>query len=141
MASPMWTSSKLSMGKRASVSQAAIQGKSSQSRQALSSGKIAGESSSESFRMTVWGHASIQSPHFVHRSRNSWSVTAPGGRNHQVFTAGRDASSFLIVGASRCFTNSWTVAPMETNECRIKDLRPKAGSPSDVLCWSDLSIV
>ena len=68
----------------APVSQAVMHGKSSQSRHGEIAGSMIGVSAaarirSEAFVMAPGSHASKQSPHRVHASRNSDSASAPGG--------------------------------------------------------------
>lgn len=68
----------------APVSQAVMHGKSSQSRHGEIAGSMIGVSAaarirSEAFVMAPGSHASMQSPHRVHASRNSDSASAPGG--------------------------------------------------------------
>src|SRR5207249_9830804 len=75
-----------------------------------------------SFLILPYGHAGIQSPHFVHRSTNNSSSTAPGGRSQSVLCL---TSASCCAGAAvsfSCSQYSWTALPIDQT-ARLKNWR------------------
>lgn len=113
-----------STGSRAPVWQAAIHGKSSHKRQGDWSANKTGVASCPWATIAPGGQSLIQSPHRVHRSRNSVSSTAPGGRNQSF----RDRGGLGGGGASTALENSRAAFATERRESLRKSRRPYAGS-------------
>src|SRR4029078_2505107 len=70
------------------------------------------------------GQALIQSLHFVQRSKNSTSSTAPGGRSQSVLAGGAGFSG----AASTCAAYSFAAFATERTESLKKSRRPYLGS-------------
>src|SRR6185295_7691035 len=68
-----------------------------------------------------YGHTLAQSPHCVHRSKNSVSSTAPGGRNQSVRTGTGAGCSGTT---SWCLLNSFAALATDTTESLRKSRRP-----------------
>ena len=119
-ATPIRTEATSATDRRASVPQAAMHGKSSQSSQAVSLGNTTGVALAGSVTMAAGGQALTQSPQRVHRSRNCASATAPGGRS-QSWRRGAASGSRP---ASLCKENSLAALATEITESLRKSRRP-----------------
>src|SRR5262249_20107472 len=75
------------------------------------------------------GQAFTQSLHLVHRSRNSASPTAPGGRSQSV----RVGAAGLSGAASTCAAYSFAAFATERTESLKKSRRPYFGS--EAISW------
>jgi hypothetical protein len=122
-ATPIRMSSIAATGNNASVAQAAMQGTSSQRAHGIWSGKITGVPSACG-TMASWGQALMQSPHWVQRSKNSASLTAPGGRSQSIRTGGAGFSG----AASTWAAYSLAALATERTESLKKSRRPYLGS-------------
>ena len=129
-ASPIRICARPSTGSSASVAQAAIQGVSSQRKQGICSAKITGVPSKGWNVIDPYGQTLPQSPHRVHRSKNSASSVAPGGRNQSVRTGGGTGCS---VTTACCLANSCAAFATDTTESLRKSRRPYGESLATVV--------
>src|SRR5215217_4096670 len=81
--------------------------------------------------MAPGGQASMQSLHFVQRSRNADSSTAPGGRSQSVRLGGGACGTTAFF----CCLNSWAALATDRTESFRKSRRPYAGSVAILEEW------
>src|SRR5262245_14637387 len=77
-----------------------------------------------------YGQTFAQSPHFVHRSKNSASPAAPGGRSQSNRTGGGAGCSGTT---ACCLVNSRAALATDTTESLRKSRRPYGESVATVV--------